>query len=67
MPANGGGGRLGETEGSKGLWDCVCVCLCVCVCVCACMCVCVYTCTCVDVGESEGQSEICTALLNRVA
>ena len=34
---------------------------------CMCVCMCVYTCTCVDAGESEGQSEICTALLNQVA
>ena len=32
-----------------------------------CACMCVYTCTRVDAGESEGQSEICTALLNQVA
>ena len=47
-PVNGGGGggRLGETEGSKGLWDCVCV----------------GGGGGVHVGKSEGQSEICTAL-----
>ena len=51
--------RLGEREGSEGLWDCVCVHLSVCV----------HTCTyaCVDVGKGkEGQSEICSVLLNSV-